>query len=786
MINNYTYVKPETADKAASEIHDSANGKFIAGGTDIVGVINEKIKAECPDKLVSLKRAGLNNITEENGTLRIGAMAKLSDIEDSETIREKYKVLWEAAHQVASPQIRHMATIGGNICQEPRCWYYRYQDDKFHCMRKGGTLCNAMMGENIYHSVFGGAKVCGSPCESQCPNNTAIPEYFDLIRKGDVDGAAKVLWEMNPLAAVVGRVCPHTCQGECNRNEYDEPVSIRNIERTVGDYMLEHAERLMGENAPETGKKIAVIGAGPAGLTAAYFLRKAGHSVTIYDANEKAGGMLRYGIPAYRLPRNILDRLTEIFTGIGIAFKQNVMIGKDVKLEDLCQENDAVFTGIGAWGSVPIGCPGDEAKGVVGGIEFLKDASEHKETGVAGKIVAVVGGGNTAMDCCRTAKRLGAAKVYNFYRRTEAEMPAEAEEIAEAKEEGIEFCYLVSPAEIIVKDQAVQAVKLQKMELGEPDESGRRKPMPIPGEFETIEVDLLFSAIGQKVEPQGLGLETTSRDWIKTDRDHAVSMKNVFAAGDAAIGPGTAIEAIADGRKTADSIHRHLGGQTLLRETKLHQELFFDPSCVEASQPLVLATIPVSKRNLDTEDSSSASLEAIKTEANRCYNCGCVAVSPSDVAPALIALGAVIVTSKRKLAASEFFLAGVDVSTVLEKDEIVKEIVIKEEQAGSVQQYNKFRTRETIDFPIAGLASNIKLSGSVIESAKLVFSGVAPVPYEFYEVEDFLKGKNPSEEIAAEAGKLAIKDIKVLSDNKFKAQIIKAYVRRAVAAAVKE
>ncbi|MCI9597108.1 MAG: FAD-dependent oxidoreductase [Firmicutes bacterium] len=785
MINNYTYTKPDTIDKAASEIHDSANGKFIAGGTDIVGVINEKIKAQCPDKLVSLKSAGSDEITEENGTLRIGAMAKLSDIEDSEIIREKYRVLWEAAHQVASPQIRHMATIGGNICQEPRCWYYRYQDDKFHCMRKGGTLCNAMMGENIYHSVFGGAKVCGSPCESQCPNGTAIPEYFDLIRKGDLDGAAKVLWEMNPLAAVVGRVCPHTCQSECNRNEYDEPVSIRNIERTVGDYMLEHAERLIDPAVPETGKKIAVIGAGPAGLTAAYFLRKAGHSVTVYDANEKIGGMLRYGIPAYRLPRNILDRFAEIFTGQGIVFKQNVVIGEDIKIGELCKENDAVFTGIGAWKSAPIGCPGDDVKGVIGGIEFLKDASEHKEPGVAGKVVAVVGGGNTAMDCCRTAKRLGAAKVYNFYRRTEAEMPAEAEEIAEAKEEGIEFCYLVSPAEIIVKDQAVQAVKLQKMELREPDESGRRKPVPIPGEFETIEVDLLFAAIGQKVDPKGMGLDTTSRNWIKTDADHATSMKNVFAAGDAAIGPGTAIEAIADGRKTADSIHRYLGGQTLLRETKLHQELFFDPSCMEASQPLVLETIPVSARSLDQEDNSSASMEAIKTEANRCYNCGCVAVSPSDTAPALIALDAVIVTSKREIPASEFFLAGVDTSTVLDCDEIVKEIVLKADQAGSVQQYNKFRTRETIDFPIAGLASNIKLSGDAIESAKLVFSGVAPMPYEFYEVEDFLRGKAPSEELAAEAGRMAIKDIKVLSDNKFKAQIIKAYVRRAVARAIK-
>lgn len=783
MIKNYTYTKPDNIAGAVKEQQSSSNAKFLAGGTDLIGVINEKIKMICPDKLVSLKGAGLDYIKDEDSQICIGAMTTLKDLEDSDVIRENCPVLWQAAHQVASPQIRHMATLGGNLCQEPRCWYYRYQDDKFHCMRKGGELCNAMMGNNIYHSIFGGSKVCDSPCESQCPNGTAIPEYFDHLRRGEIDKAAKVLWEMNPLAAVVGRVCPHTCQSKCNRNEYGEPVSIRNIERTVGDYMLEHAEELIELPKSRTGKKIAVIGAGPAGLVAAYFLQKEGHQVAIYDDNEGTGGMLRYGIPAYRLPRIILDRLEAILTWMGVEFHHRFRIGRDITMAELIEGHDAVFAAIGAWKAVPVGCPGDDAAGVVGGIDFLRQAATHQDTGIAGKIVAVVGGGNTAMDCCRSAMRLGAAKVYNFYRRTEAEMPAEEDEIREAKAEGIEFCYLVSPAEIETEGGRIKAVKLQKMELGEPDESGRRRPVPIEGAFETVEVDVLLSAIGQAVAPEGLDLEVTKKNWIATGDDHTASKAKVFAAGDAAIGPKTAIEAIADARKTADAINRYLGGGTILRPSKYHQDLFFDESCIEESGALQLPEIEVAARTLDQEDIASASIEEIRTEANRCYNCGCVAVSPSDTAPALIALDAVMVTTKREISAKEFFRAKVDGSTIMDPDEILQEIRFSKDAGGTFQQYQKFRTRETIDFPIAGLAANIDVKGGVIDSAKLVFSGVAPTPYEFTDVEAYLKGKAPSDDVAAEAADMAIRNVLVLKENLFKVQVVKAFVRRAVAAA---
>ena len=783
MIKNFAYTKPDCVSDAVAARKESAWGKFLAGGTDLIGVINEKIKEECPDILVSLKGSGLDYIREEEGEVRIGAMTSLADLEKSELIAEAFPVLSQAAHQVASPQIRHMATIGGNLCQEPRCWYYRYQNDKFHCMRKGGSLCNAMMGNNIYHSIFGGSKVCDSPCEAQCPNGTAIPEYFDLIRRGDTEAAAKLLWEMNPLAAVVGRVCPHTCQSKCNRNEYGEPVAIRSIERTVGDYMLEHAEELIELPAERTGKKIAVIGAGPAGLVCAYFLQKAGRQTVVFDSNREAGGMLRYGIPAYRLPRKILDRIAEILTWMGTEFRYNCRIGKDISMDELAKEYDAVFTAVGAWKSVPVGCPGDDAIGVEGGIEFLKKAAEHEDTGIKGKIVAVIGGGNTAMDCCRSAVRLGASKVYNFYRRTEAEMPAEEEEIREAAAEGVEFCYLVAPAEILKEGDCLKAVKLQKMQLGEPDESGRRRPVPVEGAFETIEVDVLLAAIGQAVDPSGLDLDVTERNWILTREEHKTSRQNVYAAGDAAIGPKTAIEAIADARLAADAIHKALGGDTILRPSEYQRELFFDESCLEESAPLILPQQEVSARTLDEEDIASAGISEILREANRCYNCGCVAVSPSDTAPALIVLDAVMVTTEREIPAGEFFDACLDGSTVLGPDEILTEIRIPKTAAGSCQQYRKFRTRETIDFPIAGLASNIDVQDGAITRARLVFSGVAPLPYEFTEVEEFLEGKEPTEEVAAEAADLSIKNAAVLKENMFKVQVVRAFVRRAIAEA---
>jgi NADPH-dependent glutamate synthase beta subunit-like oxidoreductase/CO/xanthine dehydrogenase FAD-binding subunit len=784
-MRKFRYAKPDSIETASAILcEENSNNMISAGGTDLLGVLREKIQPEYVDTVVSLKGiSGLSYIKESADGISIGAMTKLSEIVDNPSIKSEHPLLAQAAHSVASPQIRNMATVGGNICQENRCWYYRYPDNKFDCMRKGGDLCNAMSGNNKYHSIFGSFKVCDTPCKKECPNGTDIPEYFDLIRQGKHTEAARVLLSVNPLAAATGRICPHTCEEGCNRKEFEEKVSIRDIERFTGDYILDHDEEVVGPLPQGTGKKVAIVGAGPSGLTSAFYLSKAGHSITVFDDNDRPGGMLTYGIPAYRLPEEIVEKTVKMLGRMGVEFRQNQKLGKDITMADLQNDYDAVFLGIGAWSSVKIGCLGEDAKGVLSGIDFLFRAANKTETGI-GESVAVVGGGNTAMDACRTAVRLGAKKVYNLYRRTQHEMPADEEEIVEGRKEGVEFKYLVAPVQIITHaDGRVCQVILQKMELGEPDESGRRKPVPIEGETETVNVDTVIAAIGQGIDSAGLsGVELNKKgEIIVGDTSFATNLSKVFAAGDAVIGPKTAIEAIASARKAADAINMYLGVSPAQKELATRQRLTFDPACTRESERLRLRTKPVAERNAYEEDAASADISEILKEANRCFNCGCVAGSPSDMAPAIIALNGVIVTTKREIPGSEFFKAGVCSSTVLDKGEIVTEIRIPKPAAGSIQFYNKFRYRKSIDFPVLGLAANFALSDGIFSNVKLVASSVCPVPLELTEVERFLVGKAPSQTLAEEAAELAVRDALPLAENRHKITIMKALVRRAIA-----
>ena len=323
----------------------------LAGGTDLLGALKDAFHDDPPELLIGLKPVtALRYVEATPAGVRIGALTTLSEIAKHPAIRQSYPLLAEAAASVASPQIRNVATIGGNLCQEPRCWYYRNPDNTFDCLRKGGQWCDALFAENRYHSIFGGMCVSAAPCVSGCPIHNDIPAYMEKLRAGELEEAVAILLRTNPLPAIMGRACAHYCEETCNRFDYDEPVSIRDVERYLGDYALAHAAAVLSGAPVETGKTVAVVGAGPAGLTAAYFLRQQGHAVTVYDRMPEAGGMLTYSIPAYRLPKAVVREQVKALEGMGIRFELGAAVGSDgLTLEDLRARHQSVFLATGLW-----------------------------------------------------------------------------------------------------------------------------------------------------------------------------------------------------------------------------------------------------------------------------------------------------------------------------------------------------------------------------------------------------------------------------------------------------
>jgi len=459
-----------------------------------------------------------------------------------------------------------------------------------------------------------------------CPAQTDCQGYVGLIANGEYREALKLIKDKVPLPASIGRVCPHPCEEACRRTLVEEPISIAALKAFVGDMDLQ-GEAYTPEIAPDTGKQVAVIGGGPGGLTAAYFLRARGHAVTVYDAMPKMGGMLRYGIPEYRLPKALLQAEIDAIAGMGVEMRNNVRIGRDITLEALRETYDAVIVAVGAWTSMGLRCPGEDLAGVVGGIDFLRDIAESD---FAGRKIAVVGGGNTAMDACRTAVRLGASAVYNIYRRTKNEMPAEATEIAEAEEEGVVFKNLTNPIEVVGEGGRVAAVRLQVMELGAPDASGRRSPVPVPGREETIAIDTMIVAIGQKTDAMGLeALDRTRWGTIVADeRTFLTNLPGVFAVGDATNdGADIAITAIGEAKRAAEMVCKYLGGGQLHYEPEYYvkseksKDDFADTE--KYARVKMPHRCPEERRKDFLEVNLGLGEEGARGEAMRCLECGC-------------------------------------------------------------------------------------------------------------------------------------------------------------------
>lgn len=402
---------------------------------------------------------------------------------------------------------------------------------------------------------------CKNPrCVEACPIHFGIPAAFKLIAQGKIDAAYKLSLSYYPCIGTTGRICVRFCEDACIMNEIEmEPLAIRYSHRVVSDYADKNNVRLTPK--PSTGKKIAIIGSGPAGINAAYHLSLMGHSVTIYEAADKIGGMLRLSIPEFRLPSKIVEDETSILEKLGVKFELGKRVGKDVSISDLTKQYDAVFIGVGAHKPKNIAIPGEDLQGVIQALPFLYKVKNGEIKKISGK-VWIIGGGDVAMDAARTSLRLGASQVKIMYRRSRAEMPADPEQIRDAEEEGIEIVILATPVEFIGDNGIIKKMKCIRMKLGEPGPDGRRRPEPIPGSEFNEEADHVILAIGQDpeldfIKPED-GIELTKWGTIKINEDMSTTRPGVFAGGDAVRGPATAIEAFADGKKAAESIHKYL------------------------------------------------------------------------------------------------------------------------------------------------------------------------------------------------------------------------------------
>jgi NADPH-dependent glutamate synthase beta subunit-like oxidoreductase/Pyruvate/2-oxoacid:ferredoxin oxidoreductase delta subunit len=470
-----------------------------------------------------------------------------------------------------------------------------------------------------------------APCIGNCPSGTDIRGWITTIAQREKTGlseeeafekAWRTIVEYNPFPAVMGRVCPHPCEDTCNRKEKDGSVAVNCLERFIGDWALEKSLPLGKLEESPRPESIGVIGAGPAGLSCAYQLARRGYPVTVYEAFPEAGGMLRYGIPRYRLPYDVLDAEVKRILDLGVELKLNTAVGRDIPVEELRARHKAIFVGIGAHRGKKMGVPGEEGPGVLTGTEFLNRANSGERVDV-GASVAVIGGGDTAIDAARVALRLG-AKVTIVYRRTRTEMPAIESEVEQALEEKIEIVFLAAPVAVLRDGQKLRALRVQRMELGEPDSSGRRRPVPVVGSEYEIPVDTVIAAISQEPEAERVAALGAEKGWFKADEGGKVA-DGVWAGGDD-LELGLATIAVYQGRRAADTIHAALRGLEPPRKddrpkvpaSRIKLDTY------EAKPRAERAVLSPEERLADgnAEIDHGITKEQFLAEVGRCFSCG--------------------------------------------------------------------------------------------------------------------------------------------------------------------
>jgi NADPH-dependent glutamate synthase beta subunit-like oxidoreductase len=742
-----------------------------AGGTDLLGSLRDQCITDYPEALINIKTIPkLDYIKAGNRGLRIGALAKLADIAKSPDIKKEYPLLAEAANSVASPNLRNMATVGGNLVQDVRCWYYRYPQQiggPIVCLRKGGKICNALVGDNRYHSIFGAAPAPERRCASHCPAHVDIPGYLRRIRENNIPEAARILLDYNPFPAITGRVCPVFCEPQCNRSEFDDPVAVHSIERGVGDYVLSHAGEYFAPPKSESGKKVVIIGSGPAGLAAAFYLRRSGHQVTVYEKLPEPGGMLVYSIPPFRLPKEVVRKQIQALKDMGILFETGVTIDDHLAAK-IRSISDAVFVAGGTWKSMRIGVPGENAQGVHYALEYLRQINSGEELSLGNKVI-VIGGGSVAIDAARTARRTGSKEVHIICLETrdltsKDRMLALDQEILEAEEEGIIIHPSLGILEIKETNGKASSVETKRC-TSVRDADGRFNPQyDTASPSLSFEGDSVIVAIGQASYPSPLA-----------------PGNGVFIGGDMVEGASTVIQAVASAQKAAREIVALLG--EALRQV---ENAGFQPNYPESHFDNIprarVPEIPAAERiqSIYVEDIAGLTDSEIQREACRCVSCGCLAVGPSDLAVALITLDASVVTTKRTLPSQAFFVATAANSTVLESDELIKEIRVPKPPQKASQRYLKFTLRKPIDFPIVSVASVITTKNGICSDARITLGAVGPAPIRAFAAEDAIKGKTIDEDRAVEAARAALTEARPLEMNNYKAEIARSLVKRSI------
>ncbi len=472
-------------------------------------------------------------------------------------------------------KILHQIKVGlkARLLSSPALWYCSHCDTcAFSCPQEVQfssvvDVLRQMALEQGYADPEVWRSWATAPCKAACPANISIPGFIGAILQGKYAEGLKLIKRDLPFPGICGRVCPHPCEAACNRGLLDAPLAIMHLKRFLADVVAGGGEAALPQVREKRPEPVAVVGAGPAGLAAAHYLALEGYGVTVFEKLPVPGGMMAVGIPAFRLPREILAREIEDIRALGVTFRLDCEIGRDLSFAELRKEFAAIFLSVGLHRAQRLGIPGEDLAGVRDGLTFLREVNLGRPPELAGR-VAVIGGGNVAVDCARVALRLGYGPVTILYRRTKDEMPAYAQEVESALEEGVEIQFLTAPVAISGKEGQVTGLTCQRLELGEPDASGRRRPLPLPGSEFFFPCQVVLPAIGQAGDREFLaslpGLKLSGQNLVVVDEvTGATNLPGVFAGGDVVTGPATVVAAIAAGKEAAISIARYLRGQDL-------------------------------------------------------------------------------------------------------------------------------------------------------------------------------------------------------------------------------